>query len=187
MASSFYTRVGDNGTTRTLGPDRVPKYDLRIEALGTLDEANAVLGLARSLSQSEGMAERILTLQRSMYVLMTEVAAAPETAERYRAIGPEEVRSLEETIAELSQTVSLPKEFLVPGDSPAGAYLDLARTVIRRAERRTAELAAKGGVANPNLLPFLNRLSSLCFVLEIVEISQTRPGGLTLANMESSK
>jgi cob(I)alamin adenosyltransferase len=187
MASSFYTRLGDHGTTGILGPGRVPKFDVRIEALGTLDEANAALGLARSFCQSEGTADRILKIQRSMYTLMTEVAAPPETAERYRFIAPEDVHGLEELIDDLSQKVTLPGEFIVPGDSPAGAYLDLARTIIRRAERRTAELADKGGVTNPNLLPFLNRLSSLCFVLEIYEIGQTRPGGLTLANTDTSK
>jgi cob(I)alamin adenosyltransferase len=170
--SSFYTRRGDDGTTGQLGEGRLPKYHPRVEALGTLDEASAALGLARSLCQAEETAPLLMEAQRDLYSLMAEVAAPPENAERFRRIDPTRVEWLEAQIERIDRLAPLPQEFILPGDSPAGAALSLARTVVRRGERRVAELAAKGEVTNPILLPYLNRLSSLCFALELLENKQ---------------
>lgn len=165
----FYTRTGDEGTTGLLGEGRVPKFDLRIEALGALDEATSALGLARASSQTALTAPLLLQAQRHLYQLMAEVGATPENQPRFRAIGPEQVTWLETQTDSLEKNVTLPKEFILPGERPSSAALALARTIARRAERRVVELFHSGGLENPHLLAYLNRLSSLLFVLELVE------------------
>lgn len=163
----FYTRNGDDGYTGLLGEARVPKEEDRIEALGTLDEATAALGLARSLLQDEELRQVILHIQRDLYLLMAEVAATPENAARFRQINSASVTWLEAQTDAFGQRVILPGEFILPGDTPAGATLSLARAIIRRAERRVAGLFHQRALENDDLLRYLNRLSSLCFVLEL--------------------
>jgi cob(I)alamin adenosyltransferase len=167
--SDFYTRTGDDGYTGLLGDERVPKHHPVPEALGALDEATAALGVARAACRDEGSAGSLLVAQRDLYHLMAEVAATPQNAVRFRVIDAERLAWLEQQIDALGAQVGLPKEFVVPGDSPAGAALALARTMVRRAERRVAGLLHQGSVENPYLLRYLNRLSSLCFVLELHE------------------
>jgi cob(I)alamin adenosyltransferase len=179
--SQFYTRKGDDGYAGLLGEERVPKTHARIEAVGAVDEATAALGVARAACRAEGLPALLLAVQRDLYGLMAEVAATPENAARFRVINAARVAWLEQQTDALSETVDLPKEFIVPGDSPAGAALALARTVVRRAERRIAGLALSGDLENPELLRYLNRLSSLCFVLELVENREAGRGGPTLA------
>lgn len=166
---SFYTSKGDDGTTNVLGEGRVAKYHARIEAVGTLDEATAALGLARAQCIDSRSSTIILQAQRDVYKLMAEVAATPENAEKFHFIDAARVEWLEEQTDALSKLVEMPKEFILPGDSLAGAALSLARTIIRRAERRVVELFDMQEIANPDLQRYLNRLSSLCFVLELLE------------------
>ncbi|MBA4398443.1 MAG: cob(I)yrinic acid a,c-diamide adenosyltransferase [Chloroflexi bacterium] len=177
----FFTGKGDDGTTGLLGEGRVQKYDRRMEALGALDEANAALGLARSLMGDIPETALVLEIQRQLYQLMTEIAATPENAARFQKIDEGSVLMLEKQIAALSKRIVMPSEFIVPGDSPASAAFSLARTVVRRAERRVVELADCGMVANRSLIAFLNRLSSLLFVLEIDILQQTGQQRPTLA------
>lgn len=167
--SPFYTRTGDDGHTGILGEGRLPKYHPRMETLGALDEASAALGLARAASRSERTGSLLLETQRDLYALMTEAAATPENARRFQKLKEARVRWLEEQTDALEAEVQLPREFILPGDSLSGAALSLARTVVRRAERRVAELLDTGELDNPVLLQYLNRLSSLCFVLELYE------------------
>jgi cob(I)alamin adenosyltransferase len=167
--SPFFTRTGDDGNTGILGESRLPKHHPRIETIGTLDEASAALGLARALVTSEQTKSIMMEVQRDLYALMAEVAAAPENASRFRTLNQSRVEWLESQINIITARVPMPKEFILPGDTPGGAALSLARTVVRRAERRLAELADKDPVENPALIPYLNRLSSLCFVLELEE------------------
>lgn len=163
---NFYTRTGDDGTTGLLGEGRVPKTHPRIEALGALDESTATLGLARAQARDPRSSGILLEAQRDLYKLMAEVAA---TTDAFHFIDAARVDWIESQIEQLSATVTMPREFILPGDSLAGAALSLARAVIRRAERRVVELLAAKEIANPDLVPYLNRLSSLCFVLELVE------------------
>ena len=179
MSPNFYTRSGDDGSTGLLGEGRIFKDDPRMEAVGALDEANAALGMARAASQSPQGREILLTAQRDLYGLMAETAATPENAARFRSIDAGRVAWLEAQIAAIEQRVPPVTEFIVPGDTPAGAALDLARTIVRRAERRLAGLQRAGEIENPELLRYLNRLSSLCFVLELLE--NQAAGGQTLA------
>ncbi len=167
--SKFYTRTGDDGTTGTLGKTRLPKYHPRIEAIGTLDETTATLGLARSLSHSPEVSTILIQVQRDLYNLMAEVAATPENAAKFRNIDSARVDWLEEQTDALSKKVKMPKEFILPGETTGGGALSVARTVTRRAERRIAELLDTGELENKELLRYLNRLSSLCFMLELVE------------------
>jgi cob(I)alamin adenosyltransferase len=166
---SIYSRTGDDGYTGLLGEGRVPKFDARMEALGAVDEATAALGLARNLTSVPETSKLLLKIQRHLYGLMAETAATPENAAAFHSIGAEQVTWLEEEADTLTQTVPMPREFIVPGDSLSGAYLDLARTIVRRAERRLAELLQRGDIENTELLRYLNRLSSLLFMLELRE------------------
>lgn len=165
----FYTRTGDNGTTGLLGEGRVPKTHPRIETLGTLDESTAALGLARIQALDPRCGTILLEAQRDVYKLMAEVAATPDQADRFRFIDPVRVKWIESQIDMLAATVNMPSEFIIPGDSLGGAALSLARAVVRRAERRVVELFEAKEISNPELPRYLNRLSSLCFVLELVE------------------
>ena len=179
--ASFYTRTGDEGYTSILGKSKVPKYDLRLEAVGALDEANAALGVARHHCQDPKSKQQLLHIQHQLYVLMGEIAATPENAERFRGIGSEQVVWLEECTNNLSQSAKFPGEFIVPGDTLAGAALDVARTVVRRSERRVVELFHQQKITNPDLLRYLNRLSSFLFALELSENQFSGQDHLTLA------
>ena len=165
----FYTTTGDDGYTGLLGEGRVAKYSPRIEAVGDIDEATAALGVARSTAKSDQTKQLLIHAQRDLYALMGEVSATTENASRFRTIDKSKVNWLEEQTDAVSQSVNMPKEFIIAGDSPAGAALSLARTIVRRAERRVAQLLHLGEIENSELLTYLNRLSSLCFVLELLE------------------
>ena len=172
----IYTRKGDTGTTGLLyGGDRVSKADLRTEAYGTTDEAVAALGLARAAIGHQTdrvevrLATLILRLQRELFVVGAELATHVDRRERL-AVGStlvtaEMVTALEADIDELETVVEQPKEFVMPGETPTGAALDLARTIIRRAERRAVALAADGGLPDSEVLAYLNRLADLLFVM----------------------
>jgi cob(I)alamin adenosyltransferase len=157
---------GDEGYTDLMGPQRVPKYDLRPETCGALDEASSVLGLARALSAQERVREIVRKVQHDVYLLMAEVATPAAQLEKlpYR-ITEAQAGWLDETISALEKEVELPRQFILPGASAASAAIDVARTVVRRAERSAVELVHKGDMPAGNVLRYLNRLSSLLFVL----------------------
>ena len=117
---TFYTSKGDDGTTNLLGEGRVTKYHARIEAVGTLDESSAALGLARAQTLDPRSGRILLEAQRDVYKIMAEVAATPENAERFRMIDDSRVKWVEEQTDSLSEVVEMPKEFILPGDSLAG-------------------------------------------------------------------
>src|SRR5258706_14387614 len=146
--SPFYTRNGDEGSTGLLGAGRVPKFDNRIETLAALDEANAALGLARCAARAPQSATLILEAQRDLYKLMAEVGATPENAATFRSIDDARVRWLEEQTDALAETVSMPREFIVPGGNPASAAISYAPSVGRRAGRRAAGLHRWRGLGN---------------------------------------
>jgi cob(I)alamin adenosyltransferase len=165
----FYTKKGDDGYTSLLGKGRAPKYDRRIETVGAIDEANAAIALARTLCHHSQTASILKNVQRDLYFLMSEVAATPENAAQFRKITSERVSWLEVQIDAVSAMVTIPDEFIQPGDSRAGAAIDLARTIVRRAERHLARLLLTKKLENREILRYMNRLSSLCFVLELLE------------------
>jgi len=165
----YYSRTGDDGYTGILGEGRLLKSHPRIETVGTIDEVSAALGLARAVCQNPQTADLLLVIQKDLYALMAEVAALPENAQRFRMINAERVTWIEQQIDLTSTKIELPHDFTVSGNSLAGATLDLARTIVRRAERRLVELLHQGEIENIELLRYLNRLSSLCYVLEGAE------------------
>jgi cob(I)alamin adenosyltransferase len=165
----FYSGIGDDGFTSLLGEGRVAKYHPKPEAIGALDEASAALGYARAACRDARSGPLILETQRDLYHIMAEIAATSDNAQKFRQINPERVVWLENQIDALSATIERPKEFIIPGDTLSEAGLALARTIVRRAERRVAQLIHDHEIENSALLSYLNRLSSLCFVLELVE------------------
>lgn len=181
----FYTRSGDDGYTGLLGKGRVPKHHPRTEAIGALDEATAALGAARAFARHPQTGKTLLTCQRDMYWIMAEVAATEETTAQFQKVNQEHIAWLEEMIDELTEKVQIPKEFIISGDSQAGSLLSLARAVVRRSERRVAGLFHEGYLANPVILSYLNRLSSLCFVLELAENQAAGFDSPTLAKTSS--
>ena len=183
--SEFYTGRGDDGYTGLLGPERVPKYDPRPEAYGTVDEAQAAMGLARAADCTQATANVLLTVQRDMYHLMAELAAAGDAGSPFQGVvTASHVDQLETWIAHFEEGLEMPREFVVPGDSRPGAALHLARTVVRRAERLAVRLAADGPLENQQVIRYLNRLSSLLFVLAVVEDRAATGTRLTLAREE---
>lgn len=162
----IYTRTGDKGTTALYGGERVAKDAPRVEAYGTVDEANALLGAARaqlgSLQSFDALLER---LQLALFDVGADLAT-PES--RYRAnivpLTAEDVADLEREIDRLEADLPPLKAFILPGGHPAAAALHHARTVVRRAERRVASVGQEAEV-NPQVTIYLNRLSDLLFVL----------------------
>lgn len=172
----IYTRKGDTGSTGLLfGGDRVSKAALRTDAYGTTDEAVAALGLARAMVGSETdrmearLAELILRLQRELFVVGAELATHVDRRHRLAdgatRVTAEMVTALEGEIDDLETMVEQPKEFVVPGETTTGAALDLARTTVRRAERRAVALAESDELPDSQVIPYLNRLADLLFVM----------------------
>jgi cob(I)alamin adenosyltransferase len=161
----WYTGVGDDGSTGLLGQGRVPKYHDQPEAFGAVDEASCFIGAARATGRDAEVGEVLQRVQRDLYTMMAELAALPSEQERFRGINDAHVTWLSSQTDRFGERVEMPREFVVPGDSSAGAWLDVARTVVRRAERRVARLVDDGAVENRAILAYLNRLSSLLFVL----------------------
>ena len=190
--SAVATGRGDDGTTGLLfGGDRVRKDDLRTEAYGTIDEAVAALGLARAelgmkaqygvLSPNfGGLGDLILRLQRELFVAGAELATNPGHRDRQHdgatRVSHEMVDGLGDVLREMEAAIELPREFVVPGETRVSASLEVARTVVRRAERRTVSLAAADQtIAAGELLPYLNRLADLLWILaRVAERSEAR-------------
>ena len=166
----FYTGRGDDGTTDLLGA-RVTKDDPRIEALGALDETTSAIGYGRALASDERVREDLIAVQRDLYRIMAALAFTPDLRPASYALAPERVEWLAAETDALGATVSLPREFILPGESAPGAALDVARTVARRAERQVVALARGEQAVEVShaMLGYLNRLSSLLFVAARVE------------------
>ena len=168
----IYTRKGDDGTTSLWYGGRVPKANPRTEAYGSIDEANSALGVARALCRAEQQADlhaSILSLQRDLFVAGAELATAPGAADRLEdgisRITNDMVDALEPEIDRYMNQVDLPPHFVIPGGTELSAALDVARSAIRRAERRTVELRDVEGLASNAVLRYLNRASDLAFAL----------------------
>lgn len=191
-ASAVATGRGDDGTTGLLfGGDRIPKDDLRTEAYGTLDEAVAALGLARAELELkrqldvlppalDEIATLILRIQRELFVAGAELAANPTAWDRLRdgttRVSAEMVAGVDAVLADYEARITFPTEFVVPGETRTSAALELARTILRRAERRTVTLERAELVPGPHLLPYLNRLADLLWVLaRAAEQAEARP------------
>ena len=163
---SFYTRKGDDGTTGLLFGGRVRKDAPEPVAYGAVDEAQAAFGLARTEAQPGGELDSILlAVERDLYVLMAELATLPANRSKLVAgrtlVTPEMVTEVERVTDDVSGRFEMPSDFVLPGASRCSAALELARTIVRRAEREALAVAAEGS----SVLPYLNRLSSLAWAL----------------------
>ena len=167
---SIATKTGDAGETSLMYGRRVPKTDARVDAYGCVDELNSALGFVRATAGKAPLAEQILAIQKELVTVMGELATAPQDLARYQKDGfgltnAAMVDRLTATIDELEKDKTLyGKGWVMPGETPLAAALDLARTVCRRAERRVAALEVSEH-AQGEILRYLNRLSDLCWLL----------------------
>jgi cob(I)alamin adenosyltransferase len=166
----IYTRKGDDGTTGLLYGGRVPKDDSGPVAYGDVDEAVAVLGLARAeVEPTDPLHDELLRLQRSLFIVGAELATAP--GNHHKLVDDETrvteamVDGLETAIDEVVEERGMPDGFLVPGSNRLGAALDLARATVRRAERNAVSHAGRGGYERSHVVPYLNRLADYLFML----------------------
>ncbi|HSH22178.1 MAG TPA: cob(I)yrinic acid a,c-diamide adenosyltransferase [Candidatus Caenarcaniphilales bacterium] len=170
--SAVATGRGDDGTTGLLFGGRIAKDDPRTEAYGSVDEAVAALGMARAALQLAGhsdLAGVILVRQRELFVVGAELAANPAAAERLAdgvtRVSEEMLGRVEADLSRWEAEVEMPREFVVPGETDGSAALELARTVLRRAERRVISLQRAGELESQWLVPYLNRVADLVWVL----------------------
>lgn len=174
---SIATKRGDDGTTGLLFGGRVRKDSARIETNGAVDEAQSALGVARATIVATGASgpsgygtgdldSLLVSIERDLWVLMAEVATSPQKRTRLEPgrtqVTSDMVDVLEAKVHELEAAEVMPKEFVVPGETAAAAALDLARSVVRRAERHAVSLRAGDG---SHVVAYLNRLSDLCWLL----------------------
>jgi cob(I)alamin adenosyltransferase len=162
----IYTKTGDNGETSLFDNTRVSKADARVDAYGEVDELNACLGAARAAGVDEEIGALIESLQKDLFALGARLAdpsarIAPRVEKA--VIDSADIERLEQTIDQLEATLPRLRRFILPGGGAAGAALHFARTVCRRAERRTVALG--GGAVDPILIVYMNRLSDLLFVM----------------------
>jgi len=175
----IYTKRGDDGTTGLLFGGRIRKDAPALAACGDVDESQAALGQARATVERGSEADGLLVgLERDLWVLMAEVATAPEHRDRLVAgqtlVTPQMVDALEPVIDDLTGRFDPPTEFVLPGQTPTAAALDLARTVVRRAERSALAVAAEGS----SVVPYLNRLSDLLWTMARWQEGQALPARL---------
>lgn len=172
---------GDQGCTSLLDKDNVPKYALRLEVLGTVDEASSALGLTRAQTPNERTQKLILQIQRDLCWMMSELAATTDAARPAIFITAERSDWVAEQKERLEAEVPLEPQFAASGDSITGSYLQFARAVVRRAERVVTLLDHEGELHNAQILVYLNRLSALLFVLARYEDVQSGAARQTLA------
>jgi cob(I)alamin adenosyltransferase len=167
----IYTRKGDDGTTGLWYGGRVQKFSGRPEAYGSIDEAASALGMCRAAGADadDELRADILRLQRELFVAAAELATAPEAAERLEPgvskVTGEMVDRLESDIDNYMDRVDLPPKFVIPGGTELSARLDVARSAVRRAERRVAALHHEGELEDATVLTYLNRLSDALFAM----------------------
>ena len=156
----IYTKTGDKGLTSLYTGERVEKNSLRVQVYGAIDEADSALGIARAFVEVEDVREKIFALQKLLPKLMADFASLNQEP----TITADDVKKLESDMDELENSLPPLREFLIPGATKGGAFLDLARTITRRAERLSCELAKSEPVHEVDKI-FLNRLSDYCFLL----------------------
>jgi len=162
----IYTRKGDDGQTGLLYGDKVSKNSVLPEAYGTVDEAQAILGLVRTeCAKGSDLEHKIIHIERDLYVLMAELATDPSNHSKLvpgkSKVNDEMIKYLEGLIDEITDSFELPKEFVLPGQNRIAALLDISRTVVRRAERRAIACDIQDSLA----VAYLNRLSDLLWVM----------------------
>ncbi len=169
MSTRIYTRTGDSGQTGLFGGQRVGKDDVRVEAYGTVDELNALLGVAVCAALDSDLARLLTRIQHDLFNLGADLATPESAGEQHGRATVERVpettiEAMEAEIDRLETELPPLTRFILPGGSPLAAHLHHARTVCRRAERRCVTVA-NSETLNPNIVRYLNRLSDLLFVM----------------------
>ncbi len=161
----IYTKTGDKGTTSLFGGKRIPKDDLHLEAYGTVDELNSLVGLAITKVASDKSKELLIKVQNDLFVVGSDLAT-PQKNSKYPVprVQNEMIEYLEEQIDEFDSKMPALKSFILPGGTEAASILNVARAVCRRAERKTVALG-KNENLNEKIVVYLNRLSDFLFVL----------------------
>lgn len=179
--SKIYTRTGDDGTTGLGDGSRVSKDHARVEAYGTVDEANSVIGMVLAVpGLPANLAALLVEVQHDLFDLGGELCVPG-----LRLIRPEQITLLEQKLDELNEPLPALKEFILPGGGPGAAACHLARTTVRRAERRVWTLAAMAPDLSPEPARYLNRLSDLLFVMARV-LARHENGGEVVWNRNRS-
>lgn len=188
---NVYTRGGDKGETSLFGASRTPKDNIRVDAYGTMDEANAAIGLAYSLAKDEKIKEILKKLQKRIFVLGAELASDAKGREMLKdCICQADIDEMEGILDHYLDLVGVQKEFVIPGESPESAALHMARTVVRRGERMIVTYNRQEDGVRAELIKFVNRLSDVLFILarasdyynkidEIAERVKVKMDGLT--------
>ncbi|CAN5660886.1 cob(I)yrinic acid a,c-diamide adenosyltransferase [soil metagenome] len=161
--TKLYTRKGDAGATDLLG-ERVRKDDPRVDLLGDLDEATSGIGLGRAMATSSDLNATLIETQRDLYRIMAEIAFTDALRPDSFHLAADRVDWLESATDSLSESVELAPQFILPGSNVPSATLDLARTIVRRAERSAVALSTAGALHNDAIIRYLNRLSSFLFI-----------------------
>ena len=182
----IYTKKGDEGKTSLLFGSRVSKSDIRCEAYGTIDEAVSTLGLARSLSKSQYVSKIIKNIQEELFIvgseLATDITKYENLKKNFKIVTHDMVLNLEKMIDSFEEAVELPRAFVIPGASPASSALDVARSILRRAERVVVRIKEDNSLLNLVVLKYLNRLEDLLFMIARYEDRELGYEALNLGN-----
>jgi cob(I)alamin adenosyltransferase len=159
----IFSKKGDQGTTSLLNGERISKASLRPDAYGTLDEANSALGLAKTFTLNVAILEMIQAVQEDLLILGARLSDTAPNSEYI--IGTERIQKIEEWIVKIQEEVPIPRHFIYPGVNSVSASIDLARSIIRRAERVATALKEAGEIDSPEVHSYLNRLADFLFIL----------------------
>jgi cob(I)alamin adenosyltransferase len=165
--TKYYTARGDKGETDQLGKSRISKSHIRVHCLGVIDETSAALGLARAQANDHELDQLVKQIQSDLYRIMSLVALEEPNPTKFPDLESDRITWLEEQSERYGSRIDLPKEFILPGDNLPSAAFGLARTIVRRAERYLVEMNDLELLYSKTALPYMNRLSSLCFVIEV--------------------
>ena len=161
---SIATKRGDGGQTGLAGGIRISKADLRVESYGSVDELNTVLGFARSICEDKEIAGWTETIQRTLFRLGSALATPPESKKQPPIISTEDIDMLTEMVHKFEATEGILADWSLPGAHTQSAAFEVARTVCRRAERAAVRFIENGGIVQPTILPYLNRLSDVIWL-----------------------
>jgi cob(I)alamin adenosyltransferase len=161
-----FSQKGDQGETSLLGGQRIPKFDLRPETYGVLDEASSALGVVKAGTKNQKIKDIIFDVQKDLLIMGAELSTLPaDIAKLARTFTEEDAGRLEKIIEDLQKDFTMKREFIYPGETVISAQIDVARTIIRRAERKAALLKKEGIITNPMINKYLNRCADMLFTL----------------------
>jgi len=161
---SIATKRGDGGQTGLAGGIRISKADLRVESYGSVDELNTVLGFARSICENKEIADWTETIQRTLFRVGSAIATPPESKKQPPIVTTEDIDMLTDLVHKIEATEGILSDWSLPGAHTQSAAYEVARTVCRRAERAAVRFVENGGVVQPTVLPYLNRLSDVIWL-----------------------